>query len=227
MSSGFEKPTSIPKESSSFSSNNASNGDVGNFECNICFDLAQDPIVTLCGHLFCWPCLYKWLHIHSQCQECPVCKALIEEQKLVPLYGRGKSSSDPRSKTIPGVEIPHRPAGQRPETAPPPPPDTTQFPQGFGLFGLGGFAPVATTRVGSFGFGGLVPSLNVHVHGFPGASMFGGMGGVSYGYSSPFHGGHVHGFPLRRARQDEQADYSLKLLMMVVIFFVLIALLLS
>lgn len=29
------------------------------FECNICLELAQDPVVTQCGHLYCWPCLYK------------------------------------------------------------------------------------------------------------------------------------------------------------------------
>lgn len=35
------------------------NGEGGSFECNICLELAQDPVVTLCGHLFCWPCLYR------------------------------------------------------------------------------------------------------------------------------------------------------------------------
>lgn len=29
------------------------------FECNICYDLAQSPVVTMCGHLYCWPCLYR------------------------------------------------------------------------------------------------------------------------------------------------------------------------
>ena len=29
------------------------------FECNICLELAKEPIVTLCGHLYCWPCLYR------------------------------------------------------------------------------------------------------------------------------------------------------------------------
>ncbi|XVE94769.1 hypothetical protein REPUB_Repub02eG0037600 [Reevesia pubescens] len=127
MASEFGESTSHSPQNPSCFTNNVNGGDAGNFECNICFDLAQDPIVTLCGHLFCWPCLYKWLHIHSRSHECPVCKALIQEPKLVPLYGRGKSSSDPRSKSIPGVSIPNRPAGQRPETAPPPEPN--QFPQ--------------------------------------------------------------------------------------------------
>ena len=29
------------------------------FACNICLELARDPVVTLCGHLHCWPCLYR------------------------------------------------------------------------------------------------------------------------------------------------------------------------
>ena len=29
------------------------------FECNICYEIAQSPVVTLCGHLYCWPCLYR------------------------------------------------------------------------------------------------------------------------------------------------------------------------
>jgi hypothetical protein len=29
------------------------------FECNICLELASQPVVTLCGHLYCWPCLYR------------------------------------------------------------------------------------------------------------------------------------------------------------------------
>ncbi len=28
-------------------------------QCNICLELARDPVVTLCGHLYCWPCLFR------------------------------------------------------------------------------------------------------------------------------------------------------------------------
>lgn len=203
MSAGFgEVPNWTQQHTSSSNDNNANNGDAGDFECNICFDLAQDPIVTLCGHLFCWPCLYKWLHIHSHSQECPVCKALIEEEKLVPLYGRGKNSTDPRSKSVPGVEIPHRPAGQRPETAPPP--DRNAFGQpGFGL--MGGFGPAMTASFGNFtlSFGGLLPSFfNVQMHAFSGHGhqMYGNGAhhatpahGFSYGAHQPHqHRAHHH-----------------------------------
>ncbi|QCE16587.1 E3 ubiquitin-protein ligase RNF5 [Vigna unguiculata] len=203
MASGFGESTGRSPPSPSYFNNNNSN-DAGNFECNICFELAQDPIITLCGHLFCWPCLYKWLHFHSQSRECPVCKALVEEEKLVPLYGRGKTSTDPRSKSIPGMNIPHRPAGQRPETAPPP--ETNNFPHhGFGFMGgLGGFAPppMASTRFGNFGlpaaFGGFIPSFfNFQLHGFHDGALYGGASGFPHGFSNTFHGIHAHGYPLR------------------------------
>jgi E3 ubiquitin-protein ligase RNF5 len=35
--------------------------DDSTFECNICLDTAKDAVVSLCGHLFCWPCLHQWL----------------------------------------------------------------------------------------------------------------------------------------------------------------------
>ncbi|KAF5739406.1 E3 ubiquitin-protein ligase [Tripterygium wilfordii] len=230
MTSGFEESTSRPPQSPSFSGNNG-NGDAGNFECNICFDLAQDPIVTLCGHLFCWPCLYKWLHFHSQSRECPVCKALVDEEKLVPLYGRGKTSTDPRSKAVPSDNIPHRPAGQRPETAPPP--DTNHFPQhGFGFTGgLGGFAPMASARFGNFtfsaAFGGLIPSLfNLQAHGFPDTAMYGSAGGFPYGFPNSFHGHGIRGARVYAQHPGQgQQDYYLKRLFLVIGFCVILALL--
>ncbi|KAF1794175.1 Zinc finger, RING/FYVE/PHD-type [Phytophthora cactorum] len=53
------------------------------FECNICLDTVSSPVVTLCGHLYC----------HS---ECPVCKAGVSEQNVIPVYARGADAADPR-----------------------------------------------------------------------------------------------------------------------------------
>lgn len=44
--------------------------------------LASEPVVTLCGHLYCWPCLYRWLQVQSHCRTCPVCKAGVEKDKV-------------------------------------------------------------------------------------------------------------------------------------------------
>ncbi|KAK8517596.1 hypothetical protein V6N13_127760 [Hibiscus sabdariffa] len=224
MASDFGESTSIPPPTQSCSSSNKAN-DAGDFECNICFELAQDPIVTLCGHLFCWPCLYRWLHHHSRCQECPVCKALVQEEKLVPLYGRGKNQTDPRSKSYLGMEIPNRPAGQRPATAPPPPPESNQFANyGFGL--MGGFVPMATARIGNFtmGFGGLLPSLfNIQFHGYPDPTVYGTPSGFLHGFHT-FHGAHAHGFPPPRTR-GQQADNVLKNLLLLIGVFVVLTLL--
>ncbi|XP_061885971.1 E3 ubiquitin-protein ligase RNF5 [Entelurus aequoreus] len=80
------------------------------FECNICLDTARDAVISMCGHLFCWPCLHQWLETRPSRQQCPVCKAGISRDKVIPLYGRGSSSQeDPRLKSPP------RPQGQRTE----------------------------------------------------------------------------------------------------------------
>ncbi|XP_060182921.1 uncharacterized protein LOC132612859 [Lycium barbarum] len=202
--------------------------DEHDFECNICFELAQDPIVTLCGHLYCWPCLYRWLRLHSQCHECPVCKALIQEEKLVPLYGRGRTSTDPRSKPILGLEIPNRPAGQRPETAPQPDPNNFHNHRGFGhMGGLGGFFPTATARSGNFtmsaGFGGLVPSLLIfQFHGFLGPTAYPTTSNYPFGYTPAYHGPHVCN---AQDTAQVQADSNLKFMFLLVGFLVLIYLL--
>ncbi|XP_041082233.1 E3 ubiquitin-protein ligase RNF5-like isoform X1 [Polyodon spathula] len=111
-----------------------SDRDRTNFECNICLDTARDAVISLCGHLFCWPCLHQWLETQPNRQECPVCKAGISRDKVIPLYGRGSTSQeDPRLKTPP------RPQGQRTE------PESRGPFQGFGdagfhmSFGIGAF----------------------------------------------------------------------------------------
>ncbi|XP_059301350.1 E3 ubiquitin-protein ligase RMA1H1-like [Lycium ferocissimum] len=94
----------------------------GGFECNICLDLVRDPVVTLCGHLYCWPCIYKWIHLQSSPSEnpdqlspqCPVCKAEVSQRTLVPLYARGQATK-PSENDVPseGIVIPQRPPTPR------------------------------------------------------------------------------------------------------------------
>lgn len=140
------------------------NGDCGNFECSICLDLAQEPIVTRCGHLFCWPCIWKWLRMHSKSHECPICKAYIKEGKLVPLYGRGKNSADSTSKL--GGNIPKRPASQKPKSGQHAN-RNAYVPHGSGF--ICGFGPAITLSFGNImlSFGGFIPSVfNFQMHPF-------------------------------------------------------------
>lgn len=58
------------------------------FECSICLDDPSDPVVSLCGHLYCWPCLYRWLNQGHKV--CPVCKSGCSEETVIPIYGREK-----------------------------------------------------------------------------------------------------------------------------------------
>uniref|UniRef100_A0A6A7G033 RING-type E3 ubiquitin transferase n=1 Tax=Hirondellea gigas TaxID=1518452 RepID=A0A6A7G033_9CRUS len=98
-----------------------------NFECNICLDTAKDAVISVCGHLFCWPCLHQWLEMRPHNKTCPVCKAAISRDKVIPLYGRGSDSKeDPRNKAPP------RPQGQRTEPEP-----RHSFMNGFGFGGDG------------------------------------------------------------------------------------------
>lgn len=76
---------------------NSSKKDDSMFECNICLDTAKEAVVSMCGHLFCWPCLHQWLETRPTRQLCPVCKAAISKEKVIPLYGRGSTKEeDPR-----------------------------------------------------------------------------------------------------------------------------------
>lgn len=115
------------------------------FECNICLDTAKDAVVSMCGHLFCWPCLHQWLETRPTRKLCPVCKAAISKEKVIPLYGRGSTKQeDPRNK------VPPRPAGQRTEP---------EHQQGFQGFGFGdGFH--MSFGIGAFPFGYFASSFN-------------------------------------------------------------------
>ncbi|XP_033912445.3 E3 ubiquitin-protein ligase RNF5 isoform X2 [Acipenser ruthenus] len=118
------------------------------FECNICLDTARDAVISLCGHLFCWPCLHQWLETQPNRQECPVCKAGISRDKVIPLYGRGSTSQeDPRLKTPP------RPQGQRTE------PESQGPFQGFGDAGFH-----MSFGIGAFPFGGFTTVFNSNMH---------------------------------------------------------------
>ncbi|GLT27136.1 hypothetical protein SLA2020_021620 [Shorea laevis] len=91
-----------------------SSNDGSFFDCNVCLDLARDPVVTCCGHLFCWSCLYRWLNVHSYAKECPVCKGEVTSKTVTPIYGRGNATGGVEDDS--GLKIPPRPNARRVES---------------------------------------------------------------------------------------------------------------
>ena len=82
----------VATEPSSPPSGGGGGGDF--FDCNICLETASDPVITLCGHLYCWPCIYQWMSARHAHATCPVCKVQLSEERIIPIYGRGRT---PRS----------------------------------------------------------------------------------------------------------------------------------
>jgi E3 ubiquitin-protein ligase RNF5 len=104
-------------------SNHSEDDDDSGFLCNICLDPVTDPVVTRCGHLYCWSCLFRWLSTNHT--TCPVCKAGVTRENVIPIFLGGnnkdpRNSGDSNSKSSGSgigddVYVPSRPQGQRPE----------------------------------------------------------------------------------------------------------------
>lgn len=74
--------------------------DAEKWRCPICLEGLQQPVVTHCGHVFCYPCITEWLR---RSNSCPVCHGEIENSQLIPIYGQG-SEADINSPPPPRPE---------------------------------------------------------------------------------------------------------------------------
>lgn len=84
------------------------------YDCNICLEVAKEPILTCCGHLFCWSCFYQVSDVDSTSKECPVCKGEVSNSTVIPIYGNG--DSERVGETESGLMIPPRPKAHRVES---------------------------------------------------------------------------------------------------------------
>lgn len=85
------------------------------FDCNICLDVAKDPILTCCGHLFCWSCFYQLSYVHSNVKECPECQGEVTDTSIIPIYGHGNRAQKSKLNDS-GLMVPPRPRAQRIES---------------------------------------------------------------------------------------------------------------
>ncbi|XP_055802092.1 E3 ubiquitin-protein ligase RMA3-like isoform X2 [Solanum dulcamara] len=224
---GSDEDISVDKRNSVPFPTATSENETSCFDCNICLDSAHDPVVTLCGHLYCWSCIYKWLQVERsggpgsvEKSKCPVCKAHISNSSLVPLYGRGISSleSEPKKAEV-DVDIPHRPRAigtitPRNSVSPiprihqrlrqtslyPPRPSTFQHHQQYLPQALGSYAAMAPSSFGSTA----MTSLFSPVVGVFGEMFSSRMFGIAYPHPRSYlirgHSG------LRMRREEIQVD---------------------
>ncbi|XP_010518038.1 PREDICTED: uncharacterized protein LOC104793385 [Camelina sativa] len=89
----------------------------GFFDCNICLEKAESPILTCCGHLFCWGCFYQLPLIYLNIKECPVCDGEVTDAEVIPIYGNGDDcvSTKPKFEDC-GITLPPRPNAKRVES---------------------------------------------------------------------------------------------------------------
>ncbi|XP_073148064.1 uncharacterized protein [Henckelia pumila] len=84
------------------------------YACNICSETARSPVVTCCGHLFCWACFYHMNYVDSTSKECPVCEGEVSDRAVIPVYGNG--DEDFACVIESGVRTPPRPKAKRVES---------------------------------------------------------------------------------------------------------------
>ncbi|MCO5602639.1 hypothetical protein L7F22_056773 [Adiantum nelumboides] len=55
------------------------------FACSICLrDSPKEPVLTCCGHVFCWRCIYRWL---AKKRACPLCNGYLSSSSdITPIY---------------------------------------------------------------------------------------------------------------------------------------------
>ncbi|KAJ4848797.1 hypothetical protein Tsubulata_037234 [Turnera subulata] len=86
------------------------------FDCNICLVMAREPVLTRCGHMFCWPCFYQLSYVYANVKECPVCMEEVKDTSIIPIYGNGNGKDNHKFYLESGLKVPPRPQAHRVES---------------------------------------------------------------------------------------------------------------
>ena len=176
---------------------NKNSGNNKNFECTICLETAKEPVLTKCGHMFCWPCIYNWLESKGGRAKCPNCKNEITKNDLIPVY----SNDENKDNTNRFKNIPKRPKAERNPNS-----DREDFQGGFSNF--------------SFNFGSFFPFFGMNFNNF-------NNGYQNYNQDSYYNNqnntnrqdGSSNGFLQGVPEDTRQAIINLMLLFLVLFFF--------
>ena len=179
---------------------NNKNSGSKNFECTICLETAKEPVLTKCGHMFCWPCIYNWLDSKQGRAKCPNCKNEITKNDLIPVYANDEN----KENTDRFKNIPKRPKAERNPNS-----DRENFQGGFSNF--------------SFNFGGFFPFMGMGMNFNNGNQFNSGYQDYyqdnSYNNQSNNNQDSTNGFLQGVPENTRQAIINLMMLLFVLMFF--------
>jgi len=112
-------PASSRKQSttsSTISSSSCTPLSSNKLKCNICHSDAFNSVLILCGHAFCWSCIYQWFETQTRNlreSSCPVCGSFASKTECIPIYNTFENANLTDLDGNNNPEIPERPMAPR------------------------------------------------------------------------------------------------------------------
>ncbi|XP_034112919.2 uncharacterized protein LOC117573682 [Drosophila albomicans] len=53
------------------------------YTCVICMNIARDPLVGFCGHMFCGLCIMNWMDTKGSRSKCPYCLSCVSKHTMI------------------------------------------------------------------------------------------------------------------------------------------------
>ena len=108
------------------------NSEKNYYDCKICLEESTEPVVTYCGHLYCWECLYKWSETKNNSKiPCPSCNNEVNIKRVIPIYTSIEEHSK-RAESVPNRPKPERRQYRNPNNRGP----NRNFQFHFNIFGM-------------------------------------------------------------------------------------------
>ncbi|XP_016948798.1 uncharacterized protein LOC108023684 [Drosophila biarmipes] len=81
------------------------------FTCNECHQYVRGGVITICGHLFCWTCLWPKV-AEIRFPRCPLCRRrLVLYEDIVPFHGEGPQAAEADNDVLAEPGAVPRPTG--------------------------------------------------------------------------------------------------------------------
>ncbi|KAH8292965.1 hypothetical protein KR054_001504 [Drosophila jambulina] len=84
---------------------------MGPYTCWHCHEYVLGGVITICGHMFCWTCLWPFVadKLHPECPQCQT--RLFLHEDIIPFYGEGPNARPEESDFLAEPGAVPRPSG--------------------------------------------------------------------------------------------------------------------